>query len=66
MPIVPQKPPRAVCLKIAAAATCDPRTVAKYFERPAHVHPLAVVAVRSALASLGIPDPHAPALAVTQ
>lgn len=62
MPITPQQPPRAFCLKIAAAAACDPRTVAKYFERPAHVHPLAVAAVRSGLATLGVPDLHTPAV----
>lgn len=58
MQTTPQKPPRAVCLKIAAAATCDPRTVAKFYERPDNVHPLARAAVRRGLAALSLPDPH--------
>lgn len=53
-----KKPSRTVCLKIAAFAECDPRSVARYFKEPERAHPLIVSAIRRALPMVGLQDPH--------
>jgi hypothetical protein len=57
-----QLPDRPTRLKICVAAECDERAVSKFFREPERVRPALRAAIRRALSTVGISDPHAGAL----
>lgn len=53
---IPDRPTR---LKICVAAECGEQAVTKYFREPKRVRPAIRAAIRRALPTVGVADPHA-------